>query len=206
MTTDENGQRARESFVDTLWSLVVDEDGHTDGHPSWIESRLREWPDGDATSTALHRLLASGVDPDDLTDVVRQLQHELLYNLCQLIDDPGLLGIGLDEERPDAAEFAWELTAVREQERVPIEALHASLDERDPSGRGGEPRGRPVPVRLPGQPEHVRVALAHALAGDRVAALTVWRKATGVPLGEARAALELLVEQVRGESGSGGDS
>lgn len=194
---------AHESFVNALWSLVVDEDGYADGRPEWIEAWLRghqqrSVPDG-AVPAALHRILACGVDPADLTDVVRALQHDLIYNVCQLIDDPVLLGIGLDEDDSAGTEFGWELVAFhaeRPAERAPINYLHSVLDEHDPSGRGGEPRGRPIPVRLPGHPLHARLAVAHALAGDRIQALQTWRKATGAPLGEAKAAIELLLDQL----------
>ncbi|WP_441247136.1 hypothetical protein [Kitasatospora sp. McL0602] len=176
---------APEPFVGALWGLVVDEDGCTDGRPSWIEAWLRGQADGAVpdhpTAAALHRILACGVDPDDLTDVVRRMQHELLYNVCQLIDDPGLLGLDLD------------LAPGGE----PGRHLHPLLDEHDPSGRGGEPRGRPIPARIPGQPLYARLAVAHALAGERTKALKVWRQATGAPLGEARAAVELLLDQLR---------
>ncbi|MEU2131302.1 hypothetical protein [Streptomyces sp. NPDC018352] len=110
------------------------------------------------------------------------------------------MGIGLDEDDSGGSEFGWELVAFRAErpaERAPINYLHSVLDEHDPSGRGGEPRGRPIPVRLPGHPLHARLAVAHALAGDRIQALQTWRKATGAPLREAEAAIELLLDQLR---------
>lgn len=196
--------RAHESFVNVLWSLVVDEDGYTDGQPSWIETWFRGHQQGSvpdhAMPAALHRILACGVDPDDLTDVVRAMQHDLIYNVCQLIDDPGLLGIGLDEDYSDEMEFDWELVAVRTAGpagRASINYLHSLLDDHDPSGRGGEPRGRPIPVQFPGHPLYARLAVAHALAGDRIQALKTWRQATGAPLGEAKAAIDLLLDQLR---------
>jgi hypothetical protein len=196
--------RAHESFVNALWNLVVDEDAYADDQPSWIESWLRGHQPGTvpygADSAALLRILACGVDLADLTDVVRAMQHELIYGVCQLIDDPGLLGIGLDQDESGETEFGWELVAFRTErpaERAPINYLHSVLDEHDPSGRGGEPRGRPIPVRLPGHPLHARLAVAHMLAGARIQALQTWRKATGAPLGEAKAAIELLLDQLR---------
>ncbi|SFY45023.1 hypothetical protein [Streptomyces atratus] len=172
---DDQSARALQSFLAALWSMVVDEDSYTDGHPSWLEPELRGHQQGSAPAgpeaSALQRVLACGVDPDDLTDVVRGVQHEVLYNVCQLLDDPGLLGIGLDHEGAPPAEFRWELVAVRDEEpagRAPVHGLHSSLDELDPSGRHGEPRGRPIPARLPGHPLHARLAVAHARAGDRI--------------------------------------
>ncbi|MFJ9682564.1 hypothetical protein ACIRP2_31605 [Streptomyces sp. NPDC101194] len=191
--------RAHESFVNALWSLVVDEDDYNDGKPAWMEAwgcQQGHVPE----PAALNRILACGVDPDDLTDVVRVMQHLVIYNACQLIDDPGLLGIGLNKERSERAEFGWELVAFRAErptERAPLNYLHSLCNEHDPSGRSGEPRGRPIPVQLPGQPLYARLAVSHALAGDRVQALKTWRKATGTPLGEAKAAIELLLDQLR---------
>ncbi|MFJ6138747.1 hypothetical protein [Kitasatospora sp. NPDC092286] len=196
--------RPHEAFANALWSLVVDEDGRTGGQPSWIEAWLRNRPSEGAPEhpvpAALHRILACGVDPDDLTDVVRAMQHDLLYNVCQLIDDPGLLGLGAEDDQPGGTDYDWELVAVRTAgpaDRTPLHGLHAVLDEHDPSGRAGEPRGRPVPARLPGHPLHARLAAAHALAGDRVEAIRTWRNATGAPLSEAQATIDRLVEQLR---------
>jgi hypothetical protein len=92
---------------------------------------------------ALHRILARGADADDLTDVVRAMQYEIIYNVCQLLDDPALLGIRR-RVPPGQVKVRWELTAVRTApaERRPIGDLHTELDEHDPSGRGGEPRSR----------------------------------------------------------------
>ncbi|MFI5767787.1 hypothetical protein ACIA74_04430 [Streptomyces sp. NPDC051658] len=206
---DDRSAQALQSFLTTLWSMVVDEDNYADGYPSWLEPGLRGHQQGngpaDAGASALQRVLACGVDPDDLTDLVREMQHEVLYNICQLIDDPGLLGIGLDHEGARPADFRWELVAVRDEEpagRVPVHGLHSSLDELDPSGRHGEPRGRPIPARLPGHPLHARLALAHARAGDRIQAIKTWRKATGATVTEAKAAIDLLLDRAGEGPGS----
>ncbi|MCX4792912.1 MULTISPECIES: hypothetical protein [unclassified Streptomyces] len=202
--TDDWPAQARQSFLTAMWNMVVDEDAYTDGSPSWIESRSGGHEQGSvpgsASAAALHRILACGVNPDDVTDVVRQMQHDLLYNVCQLIDDPGLLGIGLDEDWSEQMDVRWELVAVRTARstvRAPIDGLHSSLDELDPSGRSGEPRGRPVPARLPGQPLHARLAIAHARAGYRIQAINTWRKATGASVMEAKAAIDQLLDQLR---------
>ncbi|WP_194916153.1 hypothetical protein [Catenulispora rubra] len=204
---DDWSAHARQSFLTTVWSMVVDEDDYSDGCPSWIDlrgGRQGGVPAGTGAD-ALRRILACGVDPDDLTDVVREMQHDLLYGICQLIDDPGLLGIGLDEEWSEPTDFRWELLAVRTAgpaEQAPIRDLHSSLDAVDPSGREGAPRGRPIPARLPGYPLYARLAVAYARAGDRIQAINTWRKAAGVPVSEAKAAVELLLDQVQQDPGS----
>ncbi len=204
---DDWSAHALRSFLATAWSLVVDEDSHTNGYPSWIDRRGHQQdgvPAAERTD-ALDRILACGVDPDDLTDVVREMQHKVLTGLCQLIDDPGLLDLGLDEEWSEPTDYRWELVAVRTTGptgRSPIHGLHSALDELDPSGRHGETRGRPIPAHLPGHPPHARLALAHARAGDRIQAINTWRKATGAPVMEAKAAIDLLLDQARQDSDS----
>jgi hypothetical protein len=190
-----------------LWRLLVDEDRQVDGVPSWIESWLRGLPSGavadDPAAAALQRLLATGVDVDDLTDVVRTMQHEIIYNVCQLLDDPYLLGIELQDLDPipasddltDGPSSCWELMAVRTTppERVAIVGLHAELDQHDPTGRYGESRGRPIPAQLPDWPEYARLSVAQARAGDRKGAIMTWRKATGTTPADAKAALDALL-------------
>lgn len=203
---DDWSTQARQSFLTTLWSMIVDEDGYSDGCPSWIDLRGDQQarvPAGTGAA-ALQRILACGVDPDDLTDLVREMQHNLLYGVCQLIDDPGLLGIGLDEEWSEPTDFRWELVAVRTTGpagQAPIRDLHSSFDAVDPSGRDGAPRGRPIPARLPGYPLYARLAVAHARAGDRIQAINTWRKATGASISEAKAAVDLLLDQVQQDPG-----
>src|SRR5205085_2306934 len=114
--------RSRDLFLIDLWSLVVDEDKWVDGHPSWIESWLRGTPAGGVpdhpTAAALQRIIASGADRDDLTDVVRAMQHEILYNVCQLLDDPALLGIRRDTPPGEHTSAA---------DRNPLGELHSAL-------------------------------------------------------------------------------
>lgn len=196
LDADDLSGRCRRQFLTDLWGFVIDED-------EWVESWLPGTPPGpvpdDPVAAALHRILECGVDLDDLADVVRTAQHEVIYNVCQLLDDPALLGIRRGTH-PDQIEAGWELTAVRTAppaSRRPIGELHVELDEHDPSGRGGEPRGRPVPARLPGQPLYARIAVAQARAGDRLAAIKTWRAATGATSADAKAALDALLEGAR---------
>jgi hypothetical protein len=192
--------RCRELFLTDLWGLVVDEDEQVDGNPSWIDSWIRSEPNGaesdDPTTAALYRILDSGADVDDLTDVVRTMQHEIIYNVYQLLDDPALFGIRRDTP-PEEVQARWQLTAIHPASPTgshPIGELHSELDEHDPSGRGGEPRGRPIPARLPGQPLYARVAVAQARAGDRLAAIKTWRSATGSTTATAKAAIDELLD------------
>ncbi|MGW8393484.1 hypothetical protein [Pseudoduganella sp. HUAS MS19] len=57
-----------------LWSLVIDEKD-----PSHLSA---------VGGHSVQRLLDKGVDPDDLMDVVRETQVDIIYNVAQLVDWP----------------------------------------------------------------------------------------------------------------------
>jgi hypothetical protein len=140
----------RSAFLHMLWALVIREDKHVDGEPAWIEEWLRgarkrgEPPKG--VAAALQRMLDKGVDPEDLTDVVRAMQWEIIDNVAQLIDGEWISD--LRQEIPGLPEFSWRLYQVRvdeDYEAHPLRELtdlHPQLVEVDPSGREGEPRER----------------------------------------------------------------
>jgi hypothetical protein len=140
----------RSAFLHMLWGLVIAEDAHRDGQPAWIEAWVRTEGDGATPSwgvgAALRRVLDKGVDPEDLTDIVRAEQWEVIYNVCQLLDGEWLGE--LREKFKGLPEFSWRLFEVSVDEDYeahpvrPIEDLHSQLGEVDPSGRGGDPRRR----------------------------------------------------------------
>ncbi|MCA9676534.1 MAG: hypothetical protein H6708_28810 [Kofleriaceae bacterium] len=149
-TADPHVALVRGAFLHMLWSLVIDEDHHVDREPAWIESWMRsarkrgEVPTGLAAT--LQRVLDKGVDPEDLTDIVRAQQWEIIYNVCQLLD-----GEWLDDLRnklPDLPGFSWRLYEVAvgdDYVASPVRALedlHAELGDLDPTGRGGDARAR----------------------------------------------------------------
>mgnify|MGYP007046991452 CR=1 FL=1 len=92
------------------------------------------------------RVLDKGVDPEDLTDIVRAEQYEVIYNVCQLLDGEWLSD--LREKIPELHEFSWRLYEVAVDDDYvatpvrAIEDLHSMLGEVDPTGREGEPRKR----------------------------------------------------------------
>jgi len=108
-------------------------------------------------------------------------------------------------DRDDLGADDW-LNRCRELFLTDLWSLLVDEDERvdgyplwhDPSGRGGEPRGRPIPARLPGQPLYARLAVAQALAGDRFAAIKTWRAATGDTSAKAKAAIDALLNDAQG--------
>ena len=67
------------------------------------------------------------------------MQYELLFRLCYLLSDPSL-------DEPELADFAWGLYQLKfkDDDTVeivdPIDGLHESVLETDPTGREMRPR------------------------------------------------------------------
>ena len=82
---------------------------------------------------AIERLLAAGARPDDLTTIVRIMQWRLLFDICVLLDDPGI-----EDEIED---LWWALFLVDENGKPTesVNALHESVLETDPTGREMRP-------------------------------------------------------------------
>ena len=131
-------QLARFLFLRAAWRLVVSEED-----PSWISHQIAQSerrPDDPFSGggAALKALQARGATDDELTDLVRAAQAEILFGLCHLLDDPG----ELEEE---VEHVAWSLFTT-DDEGHPIEwigGLHESVLETDPTGREMRPRGTP---------------------------------------------------------------
>lgn len=131
-------QLERYLFLRQAWRSIVAE-----GDGSWIDACINE-SRKDPTKAyagvglALERLLAKGTAPEDLTDLVRGMQAQLLFHLCYLLEDPGNL------ER-DVANVSWGLFKLDEQGQptVHVNGLHESVLETDPSGREMRPRKVP---------------------------------------------------------------
>jgi len=133
--TQENiPQLARFLFLRQAWSEVC-----PDGDTGWIAAAVADakaGPDepGAGIGPPLERLLAAGVAPKDISDIVRVMQWRLLFQLCYLIEDPG-------ELEPELSHVAWglfELDASGQPLR-PIRGLHESVLETDPTGREMRP-------------------------------------------------------------------
>jgi hypothetical protein len=129
-------QLQRFLFLRQAWSLIV-RDGDTD----WIQAAIRhaeQHPDSPFAGGghALRRCLDKGVSPQDLTEIVRSNQAELLFQFCYLLDDPAF-----PEE--ELSELAWGLFQVDEEGNpmpTRIQSLYESVLETDPAGREMRPR------------------------------------------------------------------
>jgi hypothetical protein len=123
-------------FLRQAWNLVIPDDEH-----SWMERAMvaaRKNPDAPfaGVGDALSRLLEAGASRDDLADLVRGMQAQLLFDFCYLLDDPSLT-------EPELADIGWTLvetgSAFQPTEKT-IGGLHESVLEVDPTGREMRPR------------------------------------------------------------------
>jgi len=127
-------QLARFLFLRQAWRQIVAE-----GDTSWIEPEV-EWAAanvGRPTSglgASLGRLLASGANRDDISQVVRVMQYRLLYDLCYLLDNPG----DVEDEVKDVNWALLEMDSEDNPSRV-IGGLYESVLSMDPTGREMRP-------------------------------------------------------------------
>lgn len=127
-------QLGRYLFLKGAWDLVVDDDS-TD----WMEHAIRQTlPDRDrpfdGIAHALQRLLAVGADKQDLNQLVRGMQVQLLFGLCNLLDDAASVEGNTYQD--------WMLFEVDAEQAAarPISGLHESVLGTDPTGREMRPR------------------------------------------------------------------
>jgi hypothetical protein len=133
MEADGEAYLARFLFMQGAARCVIDED------ETWLEGYDKDYP----ISGAIDRILKKGIDPRDLTDVVRDAQWDVLYNLLTLLEN-GDHGIeDLQERVPVVAD--WRLCEIDADERPTgrlLQALHEDIGDFDPTGRGGAPPRR----------------------------------------------------------------
>lgn len=124
-------------FLKNAWNAVLAEGSNT-----WIEEEIR----GSAArpsapyaglGQALARCKALGVADDDLTDIARSLQAQMLFSIGYL------LGAGPSEEHTTLQDISWGLFQI-DEDGLPtgrqIGGLHESVLEFDPTGREMRPR------------------------------------------------------------------
>jgi hypothetical protein len=133
-------QLARFSFLKAAWRSVVDED-----EPGWIEEELayyRKDPNGVGAGAgrALSRLLETGVQRQDITELVRTMQWQTLFYVCSIIDN------SIDGyENPWKPDEHWHLVLHKDLDcpttvEEDVGGLHESVLELDPTGREMRPR------------------------------------------------------------------
>jgi hypothetical protein len=130
-------QLQRFLFLRQAWRRIIAE-----SDTAWIDRQIANadsYPSGPyaGVGAALKRALAKGVSRQDLTDIARGVQGQLLFGVCYLLDDPSFT-------EPELRDFAWGLFEVDENDNpiAPrIGALHESVLGTDPTGREMRPRG-----------------------------------------------------------------
>ncbi|WP_256081058.1 hypothetical protein [Massilia sp. YIM B04103] len=140
----------------------------------------------------VQRLVANGSNPDDLIDLVREVQVNAIYNIAQLIDWPAE-ELDLDETLDMAVSVGF---PEKDGKALPIHELHACLMERDPSGRHGEPRSFEQ-RQFQQLPELLRNELKELILSKNFSpAALLWKKHTGGELKSALAAVQSLYRQL----------
>jgi hypothetical protein len=120
-------QVARFLFLRQAWRRLL-----PPANTAWIAEGLQRSPKepGGGIARALSNALATGVSREDLTEIVRVKQWELLFDLCYLLSDP-------QADEVEAADIAWGLFEIG-PDGLParlMDGLHESVLETDPSGR-----------------------------------------------------------------------
>ena len=140
-TVEDHPVLVRFLFLKALWSNVVGDDD------SW----MHEWAEPEhAIPAAIQRMLAKGIDPDDLTDVVRNMQIDVLFNACVSLNDSGHGIEDLQKKIPETIDWclAEHDVANGKAARIASEDLHSDFYDFDPTGRHGEPRKRRAARKL----------------------------------------------------------
>jgi hypothetical protein len=128
-------QVARFAFLQFAWSEVLGESAD-----DWIQKEIASAESDPmapfaGTGRALKRLKARGASTDEIRDLVRGAQAQLLFYVCRLLDGPGYHA---DKE---IEELSWGLFQVDErgEPTQQIAGLHESVLATDPTGREGRP-------------------------------------------------------------------
>jgi hypothetical protein len=135
--SSERPELARMSFLKCAWAGVISE-----GNSEWIERRIESFrrdPNGEGSGAgrALELLLRIGANPNDLTDLVRAMQHETLSEVCCVIDN---CGDTYNDPFNPKAHWHLVLSEVCPPEKNDVGGLHESVLETDPTGREMRPR------------------------------------------------------------------
>jgi hypothetical protein len=128
-------QLGRFLFLREAWSRIVSE---TDS--GWLREAVaradaRPSEPYAGVGQSLKSLLAKGATEREITDLVRGMQAQLLFSLCYLLEDPNI-------QEEQASDVCWRLFLVDEEghPQEPLDGLHESVLETDPTGREMRPR------------------------------------------------------------------
>jgi|SRR6476661_1903839 len=121
-------QLARFSFLRTISETWLPENA-----TNWIETQRQipttaDTPPGTPLSSAVRELLTKGVSPEQILSLIRTIQFETLSHVCQTLDG------AIEATTPVQHWALFEIDAQGLPTR-PIQALHESLLEFDPTGK-----------------------------------------------------------------------
>jgi len=129
-------QLARFLFLRSAWKLIVDEDNYEWISETITQSARRPNDPCAGLGPSLRRVLDQGVEKQDINDIVRIKQYELLFGLLYMLDDPSDL-------EPELGETGWVLDEVdasgKRTGRI-VQGMYESALDMDPSGREMRPR------------------------------------------------------------------
>ncbi len=130
-------QLHRYIWLREAWKRMVPDDNH-----EWMEAEIKRAqarPNApySGIGIALERCLNQGVEKEDLKEIIRGKQAQLLFALCYLLENPNIL----EEELRG---MCWGLFQTDEDGNPTnhIPGLHESVLETDPTGREMLPKKR----------------------------------------------------------------
>lgn len=131
-------QYVRLVFLRQAWTNIVAEDDTTWIAPLIHEAERRPRDPGAGAGPALKRMLTAGVLPEDIAEVVRVMQWNVLAAVAYQLSDSGVV----EYPSEDLPRVNWTLFEVDQdgQPLRPIEGLHESVLETDPAGREMRPK------------------------------------------------------------------
>lgn len=135
-TSEGINQLHRFLFLRQAWERVASESD--DG---WIDKQLAQSKKDPRQPFAgighsIARMLAAGVSREDIVDLARGMQAQLLFDICYLLEDPSISESSVND-------LGWALVetdADFEPTLETISGLHESVLDTDPTGREMRPR------------------------------------------------------------------
>jgi hypothetical protein len=132
-------QYARFVFLREAWRGVI-----ADGDTSWVDNVItaaERHPRGPGAGIgpALKRLLASGARREDIAEILRVMQWEVLAHIAYQLADPSVVVY----PKTGMPRVRWELFETDKDGKPlhPIDGLHESVLDTDPTGREMRPKG-----------------------------------------------------------------
>lgn len=174
--------------TDFLWQLVIDEN---QPEPTWLTDPAWQSP-------TLQRVLASGVDKHDLTDLVRELQVQMVANFAQFLDYPQQFHQLLQNNQANTSSLAEFDLIVQDQAQTSwtVGGIYGALLRTDPCQRFGETRSL-VWRRWQQLESSVQIELAQYCQSQQFAhAAALWKAHTATTLSSALHEVKQLAHEL----------